>query len=209
MNFSTYFSKQARKPSGFFGRFYMARVFEKGNAELNELVKETLSVTKNDRVLEIGFGTGKLLKEIADNLENGLIEGVDFSKSMTAIAQRKNKKHINDGKVKIRMGNFDELPYNDNSFDKIFSVNTIYFWKEPQATIAKIFRLLKPGGKLFLGFHDKIEMEKMPLNKDVFRYYSTHDVTNLLSMDGSLSNVDLVSKKGQQKVCYCAIAKNN
>ena len=205
MNFSTYFSKQARKPTGIFGRFYMSRVFEKGNAELNDLMYKTLSIGRNDHTLEIGFGTGTLIKKIADHFDNGLIEGVDFSKSMVAIAQKKNKKHINNGKVKINLGDFDEVLFDDNCFDKIFSVNTIYFWKNPKTSISKIYRILKPGGKLVVGFNDKNEMKKMPLNKDVFQYYSTQDVTELLSINGSLKNIDIITKKGKQKTCYCAV----
>ena len=205
MNFATYFSKQARKPIGIFGRFYMSRVFEKGNAELNALMYETLSVRENDHILEIGFGTGTLIKKIAAHLDNGFVEGIDFSKSMVVIAQKKNRKYINNGKVKIHLGDFDEALFDDNYFDKIFSVNTIYFWKNPDTTISKICRILKPGGKLFIGFHDKSEMEKMPLNRDVFQYYSAHDITQLLSIDGSLTNIDIISKKGKQNTCYCAV----
>jgi ubiquinone/menaquinone biosynthesis C-methylase UbiE len=205
MNFATYFSKQARKPTGIFGRFYMSRVFEKGNAELNALMYETLSVRENDHILEIGFGTGTLIKKIAAHLDNGFVEGIDFSKSMVVIAQKKNRKYINNGKVKIHLGDFDEALFDDNYFDKIFSVNTIYFWKNPDTTISKICRILKPGGKLFIGFHDKSEMEKMPLNRDVFQYYSAHDITQLLSIDGSLTNIDIISKKGKQNICYCAV----
>ena len=205
MNFAAYFSKQARNPTGIFGRFYMSRVFEKGNAELNALMYETLSIRENDNVLEIGFGTGTLIKKIAALLDNGLVEGVDFSKPMVAIAQKKNRKYINNGKVKIHMGDFDEVLFDDNYFDKIFSVNTIYFWKKPDTTISKICRILKPGGKLIIGFHEKSEMEKMPLERDVFQYYSTHDVTELLSIHGSLNNIDIISKKGEQQTCYCAV----
>ena len=205
MNFTTYFSKQARKPTGIFGRFYMSRVFEKGNAELNALMYETLSIRDNDRILEIGFGTGSLIKKIAKHLDSGLVEGIDFSKSMVAIAQKKNRKSVNNGKVKIHLGDFDEVLFDDNYYGKIFSVNTIYFWKNPGATISKICRILKPGGKLFIGFHDKSEMEKMPLNKDIFQYYSTQDLTELLSIHCSLNNIDIVSKKGKQKICYCAV----
>ena len=121
------------------------------------------------------------------------------------MAQKKNRKHINNGKVKIHLGDFDEVLFDDNSFDKIFSVNTIYFWKTPDTTISNICRILKPGGKLFIGFHAKDEMEKMPLNRDVFQYYSTQDLTELLSIHGSLNNIDIISKKGKQNTCYCAV----
>ena len=206
MNYSTYFSKQARKPTGIFGRFYMSRVFEKGNAELNALTFETLSIQANDHVLEIGFGTGALINKIAMLLDNGFVEGIDFSKSMVAIAQKKNRKHIDNGKVIIHLGDFNEQLFEDNSFDKIFSVNTVYFWKKPETTIAKIYRILKPGGKVIIGFHEKSDMEKMPLNKDVFQYYSTDDLAQLLSVHGSLNNIDFILRKGKRKTCYCAVA---
>jgi ubiquinone/menaquinone biosynthesis C-methylase UbiE len=90
MSFSTYFSKQAKRPSGLFGRFFMSRVFEKGNAELHALVLETLAIKENEHVLEIGFGTGLLLRQIADSLERGFIEGIDFSELMVAMALKKN-----------------------------------------------------------------------------------------------------------------------
>jgi 16S rRNA A1518/A1519 N6-dimethyltransferase RsmA/KsgA/DIM1 with predicted DNA glycosylase/AP lyase activity len=57
-------SLQARKPYGIIGRYVMTKIFNKGNADLNSFVKEMLDLKKNDRVLEIGFGPGKLLNEI-------------------------------------------------------------------------------------------------------------------------------------------------
>ncbi len=203
--FSTYFSKQAREPTGLFGRFYMSRVFDKGNADLNALVYETLSIKENDHVLEIGFGTGTLINKIAALIDNGVVEGIDFSKTMDAIARKKNKKHINNGKAKIHLGDFNDVPFDENCFDKVFSVNTIYFWKNPAATVSKISRILKPGGKLIIGFHDKSEMEKMPLHDDVFQYYSTDDLTELLKAHGSLNDIDIVSKKGNPMTCYCVV----
>jgi ubiquinone/menaquinone biosynthesis C-methylase UbiE len=206
MDYSTFFSKQARKPTGIFGRFYMSRVFDKGNIELNTFMYEILSVAGNDHILEIGSGTGALIKKIADHLTTGMIEGVDLSKPMFKISQRKNRNHIKNGKVKIHFGDFDNLTLDSNCFDKIFSVNTIYFWKNPEDTLSKVSSILKPGGKLVIGYHDKSEMEKMPLNKDVFNYYSTDDLKELLSINGSLNNIDTISKKGKGKTCYCAVA---
>jgi ubiquinone/menaquinone biosynthesis C-methylase UbiE len=205
MKFSTFFSKQARKPTGIFGRLYMSRIFEKGNFELNNFVKELLFAKGNDIILEIGCGSGILLKQIADDLDDGFIEGIDFSKSMISIAQKKNKSHINSKKIAIRHGDFDELIFDDNHYDKIYSVNTIYFWKDPAVTISKIFDLLKPKGMLVLGFHDKSEMGKMNLDRNIFQLYSSKDIIKLLTTDGKLNDVEIISKKGRQKVNYCAI----
>ena len=205
MGFSTYFSKQAKKPSGIFGRFFMSRIFDKGNLELNNFVKETLYVKESDHILEIGCGTGSLLKRIANELENGVVEGVDFSKTMISLAKKKNKKHILKKKAIIRPGNFDELQFEKNSYDKIFSVNTIYFWKNPVITITKAFDLLKPNGTIVLGFHSKDEMEEMDLDENIFQLYSLQDVISLLKTDNLLKEVEIISKKGQGKVNYCAI----
>jgi ubiquinone/menaquinone biosynthesis C-methylase UbiE len=206
MKYSTFFSKQAKNPTGLFGRFYMSRVFDKGNFELNTLMYKILSVKEDDHILEMGSGTGALVKKIADQLTTGMIEGVDLSKPMAKLSQKKNRNHIKNGRAKFHLGDFDEITFDLNCFDKIFSVNTLYFWKNPNDTISKMCRVLKHGGQLIIGFHDKSEMEKMPLNKDVFKYYSTNDLVKLLSIHGSLNNIDIISKKGEGKTCHCAIA---
>lgn len=206
MNFSTYFSRQAKKPFGLFGRFLMSRFFEKGNAGLNSHVLESLGIEGGEHVLEIGFGTGLTLNKIAASLENGLIEGIDFSELMVQMAKKKNRRHIKAGKAKIHGGDFDEAMFNDNRFDKILTVNTIYFWKSPEATVSKIHRLLKPGGSLFIGFHEKSDLEKMQLNMDVFKFYSIQEITDLLSIRGPFNQVNIMSKKEKRTTCYCAVA---
>jgi ubiquinone/menaquinone biosynthesis C-methylase UbiE len=206
MNYSTFFSRQARKPSGLYGRFFMSRVFEKGNVALNHHMYQVLSVEADDHILEIGFGTGVLAREIAIGLTTGVIEGVDFSESMFKIAKNKNRKHVKKGRAKFHLGDFEELAFDHDVFDKIFSVNTIYFWKNPGVTISKIAGILKPGGKLVIGYHEKSEMEGMPLNTDVFKYYSVSELEDLLRENASLTDVKTLSKKDQEKTCYCTAA---
>lgn len=58
---------------------------------------------------------------------------------------------------------------------------------------------------MIIGFHDKNDMEKMSLHDDVFRYYSTEDLTELLSAHGLLRDVEIVSRKGKSMTRYCAI----
>jgi hypothetical protein len=61
---SSVLSKQARRPSGLIGRYLMTKIFNAGNADLNSFVKEALEIKRDDRILEIGFGPGKLINEM-------------------------------------------------------------------------------------------------------------------------------------------------
>ena len=88
----------------------MRFVFDQGNAFLNRFADEQMSVQSGDRILEIGSGTGKLIYRMARQIDEGLIEGVDFSKEMVSIARKRNKKNIAIGKVKIFDGDFDKFP---------------------------------------------------------------------------------------------------
>ena len=196
MNFETFFSEQARNPSGLFGRLVMPRIFDLGNAALQE----------NDHVLEIGFGTGKFINEIAKLLNKGLIEGIDLSDTMVAVAKRKNKKYIANGKVIIKQGDFEKTPYNDDSFDKICSANTIYFWPNPDNYTKRIFRILKPGGKLILAFEDKDQLESRPISTDVFKFYSLDEIKNLLNRNRFSGDIDIFSKKIKSQRYHCAVA---
>lgn len=206
MNFIDFFSKQAEKPTGLFGKLIMSRIFEKGNAELNTFMKELLSPEETDHLLEIGFGPGKMIKDLAAITKKGKIVGVDFSDAMVSIAQKRNQKHIANGRVKIHHGSFEDLSYNDNVFDKVYTVNTIYFWPDPAKTVRKIKRLLKPGGKLVIAFGDKAQLEKKSLNKEIFRCYSNEEVKDLLENSGFSGNIKIMSRSGKSFLLNCAVA---
>ena len=206
MNFSTFFTEQARKPAGLFGRFVMSIIFDQGNAFLNGFVNELMSVQIDDRIIEIGFGTGKLIYKMAQKIETGLIEGVDFSNTMVSIAQKRNKKNIANGKVKIIEGNFDEIPYEKDKFTKACSINTLYFWPKPEHTAKKIVDMLKPEGKLILGFEDVEQLKRRRLNKNVFHLYTKDEVQNLLINAGFSNTVSILSREKGKSVFHCAVA---
>ena len=206
MSFTSFFSKQARKPSGFFGKLVMARIFDKGNVAVNDLMKAALDMQADDRVLEIGFGTGKLIAELARRIDGGMIEGIDFSKEMTALAAKKNKTHITRGKVILRQGNFEETEFGFERFDKACSANTIYFWPDPDHWTRKIHALLKPGGKLVIAFEDQAQLRQKPLDKGVFRIYSRAEIESLLNRNGFAESVAFTSRKIGTQIFHCATA---
>ena len=204
--FSTFFSKQARRPSGWFGRMVMPIVFDRGNAFLNRFVDDVMAVRPDDRLLEIGCGTGKLLKRMADRIETGHIEGIDFSPAMVAIAQKRNEKHIDRGAVSIVEGDFDEKLYPDTVFTKACSVNTIYFWKNPEHTIDKVMNLLVPGGKFVVAFEDIAQLQQRRLSTDVFRLYSASDISHLFTTGGLAKDICIQSRKKRKQLFHCAVA---
>ena len=184
----------------------MSIIFNIGNAKLNRFVNEIMSVQENDHILEIGFGTGKLIYEMAKQIDQGIIEGVDFSSTMVSIAQKRNKKHIASGKVKILKSNFDKLPYKKEEFTKVCSVNTIYFWEEPENTVKKIADILEPGGTFVVAFEDIAQLEQRQLNSEIFHLYSKDDVKDLLLNSGFSNGVSIKSREFGSSVLNCAIA---
>lgn len=207
MNFSTFFSKQARKPEGLFGRIVMRIVFDKGNAFLNNFVSDLMSVQTDDRIIEIGCGTGKLIYKMAQEMDKGLIEGIDFSSAMVSVAKKRNKNSIAKGMVKILEGDFDNMPYEKEKYSKACSVNTLYFWPSPAHTAKKIADILKPDGQLILAFEDIEQLKQRKLNQDVFRLYSKDEVQELLINAGFCNNINIVSRKKDTLIFHCVVAE--
>jgi ubiquinone/menaquinone biosynthesis C-methylase UbiE len=184
----------------------MSIVFDRGNAFLNDVVRELLSVQTDDRIFEIGFGTGKLIYKLAQQIDKGFIEGVDFSRTMVSIAQKRNKKNIAKGTVKIFEGDFDNMPCEKEQFSKVCSVNTLYFWPTPVHTARKIADILKPDGKFILAFEDIEQLKQRKLNQEVFHLYSKDEVQDLLINAGFSNNVSIVSRKKGKLIFHCVVA---
>jgi ubiquinone/menaquinone biosynthesis C-methylase UbiE len=166
-----------------------------------------MSVKTDDRIIEIGSGTGKLIYQMARNIDNGLIEGVDFSSEMVSVARKRNRNNIAKGKVKIVEGDFDNIPYKKETYSKACSVNTLYFWPSPEYTTKKIADILIPDGMLILAFEDIGQLKQRNLNQDVFNLYSEDEVENLLINAGFSNSVTMVSRKKGDLIFHCAVAK--
>lgn len=207
MSFSSFFSEQARRPQGLFGRIVMKVVFDQGNAFLNRFVCELISAQDNDHIVEIGSGTGKLISMIAGKMDTGWIEGIDFSHEMVSIARKKNRNKIAKGVVKIVEGDFDAIPFEKETYSKACSVNTLYFWPSPVHTLKKIAAILKPGGALYLAFEDIEQLKQRDLNPDVFHLYSTEEVKDLLTKSGFSGNIRIESRKKGSSFFYCVVAE--
>lgn len=76
---------------------------------------------------------------------------------MARLARKTNQQAVMRGDVDIRVGDIASLSLEGATFDRIFSVHCIYFWRDVDAVLAKLADALRPGGKLVLAFRPEAD----------------------------------------------------
>lgn len=131
------------------------------NWRLNALATERLEARPEDRVLDIGFGGGVGLAMLLSKVPRVSLAGVDLAQAVIAHGERKFDRAIQEGRVEIRLGAVESLPWPDGTFDAAYSVNCIYFWPDHARALHEIRRVLKPGGRFILAIYDKRRVERL------------------------------------------------
>ena len=133
---------------GRFGGIIMARM----NRNMAVRTIALLDVQPHDRVLEIGFGPGVGIALLASMVSSGGVAGVDDSAEMVEQARARNTEAIKAGRVELRRGSVETLPFAHETFDKALAINSMQVWPDAVAGLREIRRVLKPGGRVALGF---------------------------------------------------------
>jgi ubiquinone/menaquinone biosynthesis C-methylase UbiE len=118
------------------------------NRERNRWAVSLLDIQPRDRVLEIGFGPGLAVREIARLAVEGHVCGVDHSEVMVRQASRRNAQALGSGRVDLRLGSVERLPAFDEPFDKVLAVNVIEFVADPVECLAALRSLLRVAGRI-------------------------------------------------------------
>jgi len=140
---------QSMNPRGFWGRIAGWRM-DHINARAQNFALKRLDVQNADCILEIGFGTGRLVRKIAKAAPSVLVGGIDPSELMLRTAEKRTKKFRKNGRVELKLGKASALPWPDNFFDKAAALHSFQFWNDPEHDVAEVGRVLKPGGLLVL-----------------------------------------------------------
>ncbi|WP_226682918.1 class I SAM-dependent methyltransferase [Sutcliffiella horikoshii] len=155
-----------KTPKGLLGTFIGEKMVKQHKTETDWSL-EQMDVQEGDRILELGCGAGYAIKLISEKDLAEEIVGVDISPTIIRSASIRNKRAIREKRVKLVQANLNELPFQNENFNKIFSIQTIYFWVDIDKTISEIFRVLKPDGVFVLTFSDGKEDDTWKSIRDI------------------------------------------
>ncbi|MDR1448948.1 MAG: class I SAM-dependent methyltransferase [Propionibacteriaceae bacterium] len=144
MGLNDYLSAQFGHPTGLSGRL-VTLVMNRQNRPLYEATAQLLSLSDDDRVLDIGCGNGVVLGLLASRSQASFT-GIDVSPSMVAASASRNGEFIRQGRMAVFHEDAACLSAPDGSFTKAYTINTVYFWEDVAKTMAEIRRVLRPGG---------------------------------------------------------------
>jgi ubiquinone/menaquinone biosynthesis C-methylase UbiE len=138
-------ASQLGKPEGDTGRA-VGEMLNRINADITAAVYQRLMLQAGYRILEIGFGNGRLLPALLALADNLAYVGLDRAETMVAEATAFNAEPVAAGRASFRLGSAEAIPCDDASFDRAFAVNVIYFWPDAVKALAEMRRVLRPGG---------------------------------------------------------------
>ena len=169
---------QLRKPQGEMAHDIGIRM-NQSNALINKFTLESLDLRAGMEILEIGMGNGHFIPDIFD-IADVRYTGMDYSKEMTLKAQEFNQALLAQNKVRFINCAIEDFPASESLFDRIFTVNTLYFWDHPEKTLKVIRSLLHPNGQLCIAIRPKHVMEQHPFTNHGFKLFTRNDVCQLL-----------------------------
>lgn len=170
-------ASQLSRPEGEFG-VQVASNMNESNIGMTIHAMERLVLSPGARILEIGHGNCGHLGRLLSLDKDLKYTGLEISGQMQQEAMRINNSLLS-ADIRFLLYDGEKLPFADHSFDAAFSVNTLYFWKEPAAFLDEVCRVLKDRGMLNLSFAGKAFMSTLPFTKYGFTLYSPEDFIRL------------------------------
>lgn len=171
-------ASQLRQPQGAKG-IEIANMMNETNIKMTIHSIDLLNVQTGNNILELGHGNCGHLSYLLSKENDLKYQGLEMSALMIEEAERINQKHIQANQASFHLYEGSNIPFADNSFDRIFTVNTIYFWKEPLHLLNELYRVLKPIGLLNITFAQKSFMQQLPFTQFAFELYDTEKIKTL------------------------------
>ncbi len=104
-----------------------------------------LGLASDERLLDVGCGTGALLRALHAKTPQGKLAGIDLSKEMLTVARSGLS-----GSVELLRGDVHSMPFETASFGMVVSSSSFHYWDEPENALREIGRVLRPDGRVVI-----------------------------------------------------------
>lgn len=194
------------KPTGEAGAEMLARMND-SHAAVTEWGLSHLCIAPDAAVLDIGCGGGATLHRLSLRAPQGHITGVDYSPVSVACSRAFNESTIKRGQMEVVQGSVEVLPFADGSFDIITTVESFYFWPNPQENLREVRRVLKEGGTLALiaDIYENGQLsDKTRENIALYHLYNpTMAEFETLFRQAGFRNITLHTREGEAWITVC------
>lgn len=194
---------QLRQPHAAKG-LEVADMMNKNNVGMIHHAIDLLQLEDHQQILELGPGNAGHLEYLLNKRRFLGYHALDISELMVKEAQRLNRERVEADEASFSVYDGMNIPFVNNSFDRIFTVNTIYFWEERAYLLNEIYRVLKRGGIFNITFAERKFMEKLPFVRFGFTLYDSDESRALLKGAGfAIQGVEkqretVTAKSGEQ-----------
>lgn len=165
---------------------------------------QLLALRPGDRVLEVAFGPGSALIEIARRVgEGGSVDGVDLSPGMVKRARKRlEASGVNLRDLRLREGDARRLPFPEARFDALFNsyMMDLLSLHDIDVALGEYRRVLVPGGRLCLTNFSKRRPDRLTPWERVYRSAPSCCVAYLLGGCRPVLLEDAVRRAGFEKI---------
>ncbi len=115
-----------------------------------KVVSELKKMNPIGTLVDLGCGTGHLIVQIASKFPILTLFGVDISSEILEKAKNRASVEGFEDRIDFKVGDAEEMPFQDDSIDMIVSTLSLHHWAEPVQILQEIHRILKPAGKFLI-----------------------------------------------------------